>query len=93
VAVKRRQVTPQITEIKKSIYTTQQMIGRNVTVEIEGVEQLILRTGLLTHHLDAPCDVDLGLLTQPDRIGSREFFNGRVLPPRLIVLLVAFKHS
>jgi hypothetical protein len=76
VAVKRRQVTPQITEIKKSIYTTQQMIGRNVTVEIEGVEQLILRTGLLTHHLDAPCDVDLGLLTQPDRIGSREFFNG-----------------
>ena len=42
VAVKRCQVTAQITEIKKSIYATQQIIGRNVTVEIERVEQLIL---------------------------------------------------
>jgi hypothetical protein len=36
------------------------MIGGNVAVEVEGVEQLIVNTRLLSHHLDA--SVVVGLL-------------------------------
>ena len=42
VAVERGEVFAQVAEIQKSIDPAQQMIARNMIVEIEGVEQSLL---------------------------------------------------
>jgi hypothetical protein len=51
------------------------VIGRNVIVEIEGIEQAVLAAALLPHHGDVPL-ID-GLISQTMKGGSRsrEFFN------------------
>jgi hypothetical protein len=43
-------VPPQIVEIQALIDVTKQMIGRNVMVDVEGVEESFLAAGELTHH-------------------------------------------
>jgi hypothetical protein len=43
-------VAAQIAEVKEPINPAQQVIGRNVIVEIERVEQLLLSTRLMSHH-------------------------------------------
>ncbi len=51
VAVARSQVPTQLAQVEKAIDAAQQMTGWNVSVEIERVEQLVLTTTLLSHHL------------------------------------------
>ena len=41
VAVERRQMLAQIPEIEKTINAAKNMVRRNVSVEIEGVEELL----------------------------------------------------
>jgi hypothetical protein len=53
VAVVAGKVLTQITQIEKLIYTSKQVISRDVTIEIEGVKQSILTAALLSHHLEA----------------------------------------
>ena len=43
-------VLVQLTQIEKLINSTQQVIGGNVIVEVEGVEQLLLPATLSSHH-------------------------------------------
>ena len=50
MTVERGEVPVQITQVKKLIYPAQQVIGRNVIVEVERVEQLFLAARLLSHH-------------------------------------------
>src|SRR5208283_1335168 len=50
MAVERSKVPVQITQIKKLINAAQQVIGRNVIVKIERVEQLLLSARPLSHH-------------------------------------------
>jgi hypothetical protein len=49
MAVKRRQMLAQISQIEEAVHASQQVIVRAVIFEIEGVEQLILNDAL-THH-------------------------------------------
>jgi hypothetical protein len=53
VAIERREVPAQFAQIEELMYASQQVILRNVIVEIEGVEQSILVATLLSHHLEA----------------------------------------
>jgi hypothetical protein len=46
--------SPALTRIVIAIDSAQQVIGRHMRVEIERVEELILRTRLLAHHLNVP---------------------------------------
>jgi ribosomal protein L23 len=50
------EVAPRATkaQVKEAIDAAKQMISWNVVIEIEGVEQLVLRHRLPTHHLDNP---------------------------------------
>ena len=51
----------QIAQVKKPVDPTQQVIARNISIEIERIKQLVLHTCLLPHHLDVPLVVDLGI--------------------------------
>jgi hypothetical protein len=42
----------QFPQVKKSVDTAQKEVGWNVVFEVEGVEQLLLTAGLMTHHGD-----------------------------------------
>jgi len=53
MAVERREGAAQLSEVEDSIDAAQQVIARNVIVEIEGLEESVLPTTSLTHHLDA----------------------------------------
>jgi len=74
VAVIRREVLPQVAQIKDAVDASQQMVGGNVGLETEGVKQLLLRRPLLSHHrgvtlsLVVPC-----LQTRPSDGGSPSF--------------------
>ena len=50
MALERGEVLVQITQVKKLINATKQVIGWNVIIEIEGVEQLLLSAWLSPHH-------------------------------------------
>jgi hypothetical protein len=52
VAVERREMCAQFIEIEVAIDAAQQVIARNVIVDIEGVEESVLAATLLTHHRD-----------------------------------------
>jgi len=54
VAVERCEVMPQLAEVEEAIDGAQQMSARHVLLEVEGVEELVLPTALLTHHRFAP---------------------------------------
>jgi hypothetical protein len=43
----------QLSQIEKSIDAAEQMIRGNVRIEVEGVEQSVLRAALLSHHVAA----------------------------------------
>jgi hypothetical protein len=53
VAVERREVLAQTTEVKNPVDAAKQVVARDVIVEVEGVEQLVLRAASLTHHRNA----------------------------------------
>ena len=53
-------MTTQLAQVEEPIDAAQQMIGRHMRIEVEGVEQLVLRTGLLTHHRDVPSSLAWG---------------------------------
>jgi ribosomal protein S3 len=51
VAVKRGEIGAQIREIEELINAAKQMIGRNVVVKVERVEQAVLVAAVVSHHL------------------------------------------
>jgi hypothetical protein len=53
VAVVRCEVLMQLAQIKEMINASEQMVGGNVGVEIEAIEQRGLRNFLASHHCDA----------------------------------------
>ena len=59
VAIERRQMSAQIIQIENAVDAAKEVIDGNVAIEIEGVEQLIVRTCLLPHHLDVSLAVGL----------------------------------
>jgi hypothetical protein len=61
MAVEGCELLPQFAQIKAPINPAQQMIGGNMRLKIEGIEELILRTCLLSHHLDVPFVIGLRL--------------------------------
>ena len=50
MAVERRKVPPQIAQIKNAVDAPKKMVGGNVRLDAEGVEELVLRGTLLSHH-------------------------------------------
>jgi hypothetical protein len=50
MAVERCEVMPQLAQVKATINPPQQVIRRNVIVELEGVEQRLLPARSLSHH-------------------------------------------
>jgi hypothetical protein len=52
VAVERRKVGTQFAELEEAINATQQVLARDVIVEVEQVEEPVLAAALLTHHRD-----------------------------------------
>jgi hypothetical protein len=54
VAIECRKVAAQLAQVKEAIDTAKKMICWNEAIEIERVEQLVLRACLPTHHLDTP---------------------------------------
>src|SRR5438128_285308 len=76
VAVERRKMTTQLAEVENSINTAQQVISRNVIVEIERVEQLPLPARSLPHHRRRSLSHALPSSIATKRALSREFFNG-----------------
>ncbi len=53
VAVEGSQVFAQFAEFKNLVDAAKQVVARDVIVEVEGVEELVLRAASLTHHRDA----------------------------------------
>jgi hypothetical protein len=54
VAVERCEVLAQLAQIEEAINPAQQVIGRNVIVEIECIEQLPMSATLSSHHSRFP---------------------------------------
>ena len=50
VTVEGREMPTQLGQIEETIDATQQVIRRNVIVEIEGIEQVLLRAARSSHH-------------------------------------------
>ena len=50
--VERSEVFAQLVEVEKSINAAQQIVGRNVIIEVEGIKQSLLTAHLRSHHLD-----------------------------------------
>jgi hypothetical protein len=63
VAVEGGELLPQLAQIEAPINAAQQMIGRKMRLKIERIEELILRTCLLSHHLEIPFVIGLTPLT------------------------------
>jgi len=53
VAVEQGKVPPKIGEIEEPINAAEQMIGRNVRAEVEGLRQSVLVAAVLPHHATA----------------------------------------
>lgn len=64
VAVVRRKVLVQLAQIEKAVDASEQVIGGDVDVEIEAIEQRGLRNFLASHHRDA---LDLRWRLRPRR--------------------------
>ena len=74
VAVERREVPSQIAQIEDAVDASQQVVGGNVRLEAEGVEELLLHGTLLSHHRGVtPSLVVLSLQTTPSDGGSPSF--------------------
>jgi len=65
----------QLSEIEEAINSAEQMIGRNVIVEIEGIEQLLMSADRCPIIPASPLE-RLGLSIATKRLTSRDFFNG-----------------
>jgi len=50
VAIKRREMLAQISQIEEPIDAAEQVIRRNMRLEVEGVEQSVLSAAVLSHH-------------------------------------------
>jgi len=50
VAVIRCEVAPQITQVEDAVDAAEKMVGGNVRLEVKGIEELLLRRALLSHH-------------------------------------------
>jgi hypothetical protein len=46
-------MAPQVAEIEETVNPAQQVIRRNVPIEVEGVEESVLIAALCTHHQEA----------------------------------------
>src|SRR3974390_76360 len=77
VAIKRGEVGAQICEIEKLINAAKQMIGRNVVVKVERVEQAVLITAGLSHHLSNLPLICLINKTSMAALSSRVFQQNR----------------
>jgi hypothetical protein len=53
VAVERRELVAQFTEVEEAIDATQQVIAWHVIVKVEGAEESVLVAASPTHYLDA----------------------------------------
>jgi hypothetical protein len=53
VAVERREMVAQFTEVEEAIDATQQVIAWHVIVKVEGADESVLVAASPTHHLDA----------------------------------------
>jgi hypothetical protein len=80
MAVERGKVLVQITQVKKLSDSTEQVIGRNVTVEVEGIEQLLLSTTLSSHHSRVSLSNILASSIAKNQPISRELFKCKGLP-------------
>lgn len=63
MAVEGGKMATQFAEVKEAVDAAQQVIRGNMSIEIEGVEQLVLQARLLTHHLGVSLVVDPYLMT------------------------------
>jgi hypothetical protein len=72
VAIEASEAATQFAQIEEPVDAAQQMVGWHMRIEVEGVEQLVLRTRLLTHHCDVPsslaCASDSGQRTSFSRV-------------------------
>ena len=73
----------QLAEVQKLVDTAQQMVGRYVVIEVEGVEQRCLRNLLTTHHRGNVHLIDGSAVNQLQTAGSTDFFN--TIDPRRTV--------
>jgi len=73
MTVERCKVTTQIAQIEASINAAQKMVCRYVCVEIESVEEMILRTCPLTHHRDPSFVVGLCLRLRSTALVQQSF--------------------
>ena len=54
MAIKRGEISAQIRQVEKLINAAKQMIGWNVVVKVERVEQTVLIAAVVSHHLSSP---------------------------------------
>ena len=76
MAVVRRQVLVQLTQVQELVYAAEKVVCRDVVFEVEGVEQGRLPGFLTSHHR---CDfrwIDGKSVDQLQPVDSTEFFNG-----------------
>jgi hypothetical protein len=52
VAIKRAEIGAQIGQVEKLMNPAKQMIGRNVVVKVERVEQAVLIAAVVSHHIE-----------------------------------------
>jgi hypothetical protein len=75
LAVERRQLPPQLSQVHKAVYGPEQVVGRHMAIEREVVEQRALVDLPRTHHL-LRLRLSAGV-NQRDRTAAIEvFFNG-----------------
>ncbi len=76
MAVVRRQVLVQFASIEERVDPSQQMVGRNVVVQVKRIEKWRLPGLLKTHHRDKFRSIDGMKFDQVQTFDSTEFFNG-----------------
>ena len=77
MAVEPREVLAQITEIKNLVDAAKQVTAWDVIVEIEAVEELVLRATSSTHHRDALLHIGCDQLRPSQPICQRVFQRNR----------------
>jgi hypothetical protein len=88
MAVVRRQVLVQLTQVQELVYAAEKVVCRDVVFEVEGVEQGRLPGFLTSHHR---CDfrwIDGKSVDQLQPVDSTEFFNG--IDPKRTLLQALF---
>lgn len=74
VAVERRQMLAQFAQIQEAINASNQVIARDVIVQVECVEQVVLNDAL-THHDALPPSMTTSMQRASELLGSGKFFN------------------